>query len=151
MQIKVIELSGAQLNWAVAHVQELTTSTLDLLYDIKSFADYHASTDWSVGGPILDEAGISILRCDDDYGVDDQGYCNNVRIPVWCATNGQHSTTSSTEHQQHDEMFQIYGHDVVYGKTALEAAMRCFVLIKLSKSQWNLYLNTVIDVPDDIN
>jgi hypothetical protein len=74
--------------------------------------------------------------------VDAKGFTTNQRIPVWCATTGQHSWDETTEHQQHAPMYQIYTSDVVYGPTPLIAAMRCYVASKLRRGE--------IDVPDEL-
>lgn len=133
--MKISELSGADLDYWVA--QALKLSPID--WKPRGFFYWHdqegfprsglftPSTDWAQGGPIIDLCGINIVRCDDEYGRDAQGFANGQRIPVWCAAQGQQGTTTSTEHQSHEEMFQIGVSEVVYGQTALIAAMRCFV------------------------
>ena len=99
------------------------------------------SIDWSKAGPIIDRECISVIRADDDFGTDKDGYCNNVRIPVWCADRGQQSTTTSTECQSHDAMFQFYASEVTYGPTPLIAAMRRYVAFKLGPE---------VDVPTEL-
>ncbi len=98
-------------------------------------------TDPAQAWPIIDREGISTIRADDDYGVDEHGFCNNVRIPVWCATKGQHGTTTSTEHQHHEEMFQICVSEVVYGPNPLIAAMRCWITSRMGDE---------VEIPDEL-
>lgn len=92
------------------------------------------STDRDLSGVLIESFGISTVRCDDDWGEDDQGYCNHERIPVWCAVMGQHSICTSTEHQSHDAMYQIDASEALYGNTPSIAAMRCLVAAKLGKA-----------------
>lgn len=102
---------------------------------------YQPSLEWAQAGPIIEREGITIVRVNDDYGHDAQGFCNNVRIPVWAATSGQHNTVTSTEHEHHAPMFQIDEVDVIYGPSPLIAAMRCYVAARLGN---------VVEVPDPL-
>ena len=61
MKIKTSELKGAALDWVVAQAAGYTTSYLDLMYDIKSYDKFNPSTDWSFGGPIIEEEKIAIM------------------------------------------------------------------------------------------
>jgi hypothetical protein len=145
MKIKTSELTGVALDWAVAKCEGATDLWFDTVatYWVKLNGEdralrygwagmsYLPSTDWAQGGPIIDRECISVIRADDDFGTDEDGYCNNVRIPVWCADRGQQSTTTSTEYQSHDAMFQFYASEVTFGHTPLIAAMRCYVSSKL--------------------
>lgn len=131
--IKTIELAGAALEWAVAKCEGEDYQP-DAVYDgIGHRHEPHLfSTDWEQGGPIIERESITILRCDDDWGVDSKGFTTSRRIPVWGAVHlHQFGTTESTEHQSHDEMFQIHESDVVYGPTPLIAAMRAYVISRL--------------------
>jgi hypothetical protein len=109
---------------------------------------YWRPTTGSAGDEIIDREGITTIRCD-DYGTDAQGFTTSERIPVWAAAIGQHSYSESTEHQQHEPMYQIGTDDVVYGATRREAAMRCWAIYKLSKCRWGaLDLDFEIDLPE---
>ncbi len=136
--MKVKDLIGPALDWAVAKAGEVPDRSINLatgkvwIYP-GPMQPFQPSTDWAQAGFVIEREGISIIRADDDWGKDKRGYCNNVRIPVWCAISGQQGTTTSTEHQQHDEMFQIFESEVMYGPTALVAAMRCYVAKKLDR------------------
>jgi hypothetical protein len=160
MKIKTHELIGAALDWAVAAAlnkqwkedrvikvcrrEETAPAWIERENAPGSAPHYHRfgpSTDREQGVEIIESEGVSIIRCDDDWGVDDKGFCNNVRIPVWCATTGQHSWDVSTEHQQHEPMYQIYTSEVIYGPTPLIAAMRCYVASKLGAE---------VEVPDEL-
>ena len=88
---------------------------------------------------IISDYGISVIRVDDNYEIDSEGFCTDVRIPVWCASKNQNGVTTSTEHQSHESMFQICESEVVYGSTPLIAAMRRFVAS-----------NQEVDVPDEL-
>jgi hypothetical protein len=154
MKIRTNELSGRALDWAVAKLEGYTLTSDGISHLVERNGKltilgpcttgqnipcgYSPSTRWEQAGPIIERESISVLRCDDDYGVDEQGFCNNVRIPVWCATDGQHGTTTFTEHQSHEEMFQIDARDVIYGPTHLVAAMRAYVAIKTSGDETDI-------------
>ncbi|KVZ62240.1 phage protein NinX family protein [Burkholderia ubonensis] len=140
MKIKTKDLIGAQLDWTVTRIEKLVSSDIDD-FCLSCAGEFAFSTDWALAGLIIDREGISIIRSDDDWGKDAQGFCNNVRIPVWCAERGQQSWSESTEHQQHDAMYQFYVDSLTYGPTALIAAMRCFVASKLGAE---------VDVPDEL-
>ena len=60
MKIKTSELEGTALNWAVAKAAGYTISYLDLWYDIKSYDKFTPSTDWSFGGPIIEQEKIRL-------------------------------------------------------------------------------------------
>jgi hypothetical protein len=160
MKIKAKDLSGAALDWAVATCEgfEHSSDGINPLVRLggiganfmilghcatgqNKLCGYNPSARWDQAGPIIEREGISIIRCDDEWGVDAGGFCNNVRIPVWCATIGQHEWGESTEYQRHDPMYQIYTSGVVYGPTPLVAAMRCYVANKLRAE---------VDVPDGL-
>jgi hypothetical protein len=145
MKIKTKDLVGAALDWAVAKCEGVSPYIIGGACHINvSPADsdiFAPSLDWEQGGPIIEREDISIIRCDDDYGKDAQGFCNNVRIPVWAADRGQQSVEESTEHQHHDPMYQIYISSVTFGPTPLIAAMRCYVASQLGAE---------VDVPDEL-
>jgi hypothetical protein len=151
MLVKTAELTGDALNWAVglatggkpqlnmvAHGRKWTGIwfTDD---EYTRCPDY--STDRQKSAEISERCGISVIRVDDDYGTDSKGFTTSERIPVWCACFGQHSTTTSTEHQSHEEMFQIYASEVMYGPTPAIAAMRSYVVHELGLE---------VEVPDEL-
>ena len=137
--IKVAEATNDQLNWLVAkceqaegrNIREGFGGTL-LVVDEHDFG-YPArfSTDWSQGGPIIEREDISILRVDDDYGVDHKGYCNGKQIPVWGATTGQHGTFSSYDGVYYEPQYELPELKVIRGATPLVAAMLCYVSFTL--------------------
>lgn len=125
-------LTGAALDWAVATCEgekyqaEVQYNGIGMEYPAHRF-----STDWSQAGPLIEREAISIIRADDDWGVDAEGFCNDVRIAVWCAERGQQSYSESTNHEHHEAMYQFYVQSMMYGPTPLIAAMRCYVASKL--------------------
>lgn len=160
MKTKTSELLGAALDWAVCaalekqfnesrvvkicRVEATTPAWIERENAPGSAPHYHRfspSTDRDQGYEIVEREGISIIRSDDDWGKDAQGYTNNVRIPVWCAERGQQSWSESTEHQQHDAMYQFYVDSLTHGPTALIAAMRCYVASKLGEE---------VEIPDEL-
>lgn len=137
-------LVGRALDWVIATLDGWEQETIPLAqiwmrrgldarnHPIsKPLYDLRYSTDRNLGGELLERKEISIVRCDDDYGVDSEGYTTCERIPVWCASDGQHGIETSTEHQRHDPMFQIYEGEVTYGPTPLIAGLRCIVKAEL--------------------
>jgi len=60
--MKTSELTRAALNWAVAKAEGKTPS-LFIFRRTGHFASvHHYSTDWSMGGPIIEREGITIAR-----------------------------------------------------------------------------------------
>ena len=104
MKIKISELQGAALDWAVAKCEgiELTnySGNLFIRYDGDG---WQPTTDWAQGGPIIEYEKIGITP--------------TSRAPsfAWAA------------HCIPDEGVEYYA----YGPTPLIAAMRCYVSSKL--------------------
>lgn len=148
MKIKVSELQGAALDWAVAKCADLEVligwskeKKAPLLDSGTHLRPFTPSTDWSQGGPIIEREGISVIRAHDDYGRDAKGFCNNIRIPVWFASKGQESTHESYEGESMDPTFMISEDGGTYGPTPLIAAMRCYVASKLGDE---------VEVPEEL-
>lgn len=144
VEAETSSLAGPALDWVIATLEGWKQETVPLAqiwmrrgldtrnHPIsKPLYDLRYSTDRDLGGELLERKGISIVRCDDDFGVDSEGYTTSERIPAWCASDGQHSIETSTEHQSHDPMFQIYTSEVTYGPTPLIAGLRCIVKAEL--------------------
>ena len=88
---------------------------------------FSPSTKPEQGWPIIDTTGLSVIRADNDYELDGNGFVTDIPIPVWAATHGQHSVVTDAygpESGSHAPLFQIYDDDVTYGPTSLMAAMR---------------------------
>ncbi len=58
MKIKVSELTGAALDWAVGYIMGEKLRILDR--QIVWPEDYSPSTDWAQGGPIIEREGIAL-------------------------------------------------------------------------------------------
>ena len=102
MKIKTNELSGVDLDWAVAKCE--------VGEDISEIDDPHFySTDWAIGGPIIDGEGISVIY----YGT--------------FGRNGPWEASRNGDTHYIDQ----YPGDGTAGPTALIAAMRCYVASKL--------------------
>ena len=98
--MKTSELNGAALDWAVAKIEytnpvTIGDTTLMVFKDVPF--DYHPSTDWSQGGPIIERENISITGTNFAWWECDSG---------WYAHIGDHYSS---------------------GPTPLIAAMRCYV------------------------
>lgn len=143
VKIKAIELIGPSLDWAVAKCEGEKYQAETVWDGIgNEHLPHRYSTDWDQAGKIIEQNDISIVRVSDYFGVDRRGFATSKRIPVWCAAAGQRNLEFSTEHQSHDAMFQIYEDHVVYGPSALIAAMRVHVLRTLGP---------VVEVPDELS
>lgn len=146
-KISVNDLSGRALDYAVAMAEGATHFWFDTVAtywvtingkDLALSSGWAASmsfvpTSSSVGDAIIDREGISVIRCDDNYGKDAKGFTTNERIPVWAATTGHHSA-DNVYGSQGDNWGCVYSIDVVdviYGATRREAAMRLFVSYKI--------------------
>lgn len=67
MKIKTNELTGPALDWAVAKCEGYIDDWNSWLHeatvkDVAESGNYHPSTDWAQGGPIIEREGIT-LRC----------------------------------------------------------------------------------------
>lgn len=134
MKIKTSNLTGAALDWAVALCEG------EIFSPLASSCHYFApSTNWKQGGPIIEREGIAVLRVEDMYlQANDGSYSHIMR---WAAERGDCNATSSTEHVQHDLMYQYYEESLIKGPTPLIAAMRCYVASKLGDE---------IEIPDSL-
>jgi hypothetical protein len=121
MLVKVSELSGVQLEWAVAKAEGVFVQISNggwWVFDSDAFSEFRndyndsklqafqPSTDWAQGGPIIQRERIRL---------DPRG--------LWCAAH------DSCEWAYYD------------GPTPLIAAMRCYVASKLGEE---------VDVPDEL-
>jgi hypothetical protein len=150
MKRAVRELTGAALDWAVAVAlnkqfnedrvvkimrREATTPPwIERENAPGSAPHYHRyspSTDHLQGGEIIDREGISTIRVCIDYQHEDN----------WAAEVGRQTAEQTTEHQQHEPMYQFYTASVTYGSTRLMAAMRAYVV------PW---LGRTIELPEDL-
>ena len=104
MKIKVSEATNLQLDWAVAHCQNLQLHTEQYVVGVagEDGTYYKPSTNWAQGGPIIEEEKIHLTH---RYGELLSG--NN-----WTA-------------------FLDKPHRYAEGETPLIAAMRCYVASKL--------------------
>jgi hypothetical protein len=157
MKIKATHLIGPALHYAVALAEgwkrvEDADFSRPLARISFEHDDYHgrvvslqelAYSEWAFGGPILDREDISTIRLDDDYGVDDKGFTTDERIKVWGATRGQHSETGMYGPQGDNwgTVYSIDADEVVTGPTALVAALRLHVKLKVGDS---------IEIPEDL-
>ncbi len=122
MKRKVAELTGPALDWAVARCEgavgfEMRTFT-GLSAELGPFpaivweehwtelAEYPASTDWAIGGAIIEQERIQIFA----YNTGD----------LWCAV----------KHVHKPEHILAINRD---GPTPLVAAMRCYVASKMGE------------------
>ena len=96
MKIKTSDLTLLALDWAAAKCE--------VGEDISEIDDPHFySTDWAIGGPIIEREKISIMEECNGTWMGSIGGCTDLDMPLW---------------QEH-------------GPTPLIAAMRCYVASKL--------------------
>lgn len=153
--MKTAELTGAALDWAVAKCEGRLSNNWSVSKQYRANGVTHAfycstlekahasrfnpSSDWFSGGPIIEREGITIVRCINDYEVDEHGYCTNIPIPVWAATAGHHQL--SLGYDEPEESLSQYKSDLTYGPTPLIVAMRTYVASKLGDE---------IEIPEEL-
>ena len=126
MKIRTQDLTGADLNWAVAKCEGIRVIRCDagknqyLAYVPKrsAYKKYSPSTNWIQGGPIIEREEIHILRA--------------YTPPEWVA---------SIAYSPKDGKQLVGGRRVASAPTPLVAAMRCYVVSKLGDE---------IDVPKEL-
>lgn len=112
MKIKTQDLIGVQLDWAVAKCEDVDEEAFRLYYtptessdlDTHGYPEFHYSTIWAQGGPIIEREAHNLFK-------------HNGGTQWCCACN-----------VPRDEYTAIVTAD---GPTPLIAAMRCFVASKL--------------------
>lgn len=123
--VKVSELEGAALDWAVAKCESVFDHYPGMA-DAKAFWAVHLmagdlaySTDWSQGGPIIERELSNLFK---------HNQLDKSKPPVWCAVINVPS--------EHGTMLLQYD-----GPAPLIAAMRCYVASKLGES---------IEIPEEL-
>ena len=108
--MKTSELQGAALDWAVAKAEGVDGYIVNESFmtrwtddECEDGVDYHYSTDWAQGGPIIERERIATWF--ERYEDEDAG------LPCWFAAK--------------------YGEREYPGPTPLIAAMRCYVASQL--------------------
>ena len=130
--MKTNELTGAALDWAVAKCEGVNEEAFRLFYeptdrddyDFHGYPEFHYSTVWSQGGPIIKREDISFRKYHNPSHAAHGKYYARV-----CKQSGTmvgwHKTT---------------GHQMT-GPTPLIAAMRCYVASKLGDE---------VDIPEEL-
>lgn len=126
-KVLVSELTGTALDWAVAKCGDFTLYQIwpDRISIIsgRNWENYSPSTDWSQGGPIIEQNEITVLRGNDLFfpNGNEQG---DYYEQLWIA--------------------QVYGEAMrfMHGQTPLQAAMRCYVASKLGDE---------IEIPEELS
>ena len=114
MKIKTQDLTGPALDWAVAKCRGFEGIDEDQWLLRDGIADmplsaYNPSTDWSQGGPIIEQEGVELI----------------------CNLNPAEAATFKTEpHWRASKRAWAKG-DIWYGPAPLIAAMRCYVASRL--------------------
>lgn len=104
--MKVAELSGAALDWAVAKCEGYVAGPSGSYWiNEDECVDFRPSTDWSQGGPIIEQEGISLYL----------------------------DTNNLWQANIFDDNPAVFFGSGVEGSTPLIAAMRCYVASKLGE------------------
>lgn len=114
MKAKTAELQGAALEWAVATALgekpylRLHPGIKPQLIWLNDFSTARYSTDWAMGGPIIDRM-----------------FVEGAQMGSWMPNTGHEDKNSAC--------WAVLGYRKLYyhGPTSLVAAMRCFVASKL--------------------
>lgn len=109
MKIKTSELQGAAFDWAVAKCEGVNEKAFRLYYepteptdyDSHGYPEFHYSTNWSQGKPIIEREKIRI----------------SYVVGLWQA--------------KFDNALRVEDEHTQYGPTPLIAAMRCYVASKM--------------------
>lgn len=121
MKIKTSELTGAALDWAVAKCEGVNEEAFNLYYtptepsdlDTNGYPEFHYSTIWAQGGPIIEREDINVNHY--TYSEVTEFGQEIYRKDGWTAF-----TTVSAYWMTPKR---------AYGPTSLIAAMRCYVMI----------------------
>lgn len=132
--MKKFELDGAALDWAVAKCEGVNAETFRLYYEPTEPSDYdshlypefHYSSIWAQGGPIIERESIFLVREKAGQG----------GRRLWAATLGTNIYSGFG-----GESIKLYRDAFVYGPTPLIAAMRCYVASKMGDD---------IDIPEEL-
>ena len=123
MKVKMSELTGAALDWAVAEAEYKTNPPSKdwvLEHHKTGQQTWPYSTVWDWGGPIIEREGIELNQ--PRTWLRDK-WCA-TRVEKWCATRVEGPAVSEE-----------------YGPTPLVAAMRCYVASQLGDE---------VDVPEEL-
>lgn len=112
--MKTNELTGEALDWAVAKCENKNISLTEFQSEWERY-NFAASIDWAQGGAIIEREEISISR---------EFISGRIEWAAW----------TPAPYRDDSEAFG-------YGKTALVAAMRCYVASKLGDE---------IEVPEEL-
>ena len=154
MKIKTSELSASFINLAVAIADKVELDSVEsfkgkIYLWVRDKCNsgrlelFSPATDWEQGGSIIEREKISLLRCDDEYFTDSEGFTTSQRIPVWFAEHGGGHSLQEDYGSQGDYQGACFHvpSEGQYGETSLIAAMRCYVACKLGES---------VDIPEEL-
>lgn len=125
MKIKVSDLQGAALDYAVSMAEGFTKNSGASLVIMMT---YSPSTNWDQGGPIIERDGINIRA------IRKPGHPQDGR---WLAAFDHGNTGTMVQWVKREDWHKHY----FVGDTALIAAMRCYVASELGMN---------VEIPDAI-
>ena len=126
--MKTSELTGAQLDWAVAQCEGKRPSLFIFQQTGKLAPEHNYSTNWAQAGPIIEREFIAV------FSVETRPFSGQ-----WAADKNKHRQIDSDE--MGDKLYSFYMGSLSYGPTPLIAAMRCYVASKLGDE---------VDVPEEL-
>ncbi len=143
MQIKTSELTGTQLDWAVAQCEGKKRGYAEHLLDIEDLdlvsgvahsmiQRYSPSSNPAQSYPIIEREGIGFL-------FDSGSACQDSR---WFATLDSQQISTGYEGESFEPTYMVDESAGQYGPTPLIAAMRAYVTYKLG---------AYVEIPDSLN
>jgi hypothetical protein len=146
--IKTREATPVQLNYLVAICENYQSRALWLLQKegYVAWQDYENawgnpipaySTCPALAHLIIDRESISIIRANDVYKTDKEGFTTRKHIPQWFAQKSKYAGNdiqTSYESEHFEPCFMINEDEGVYGPEPLTAAMRAYVYHKLGET-----------------
>lgn len=106
--IRISELSGAVLDWAVAKCEKIEFETVDSFLAYYEDGIFNYSTNWARGGPIIER--------------------EMIQLTLHCMVNPLHGWAALRSFDEDDDVCALHR---MRGKTPLLAAMRCYVASRL--------------------
>ena len=124
--MRVSELTGAALDWAVAKCEGEEVSLVKGQLETRwTDNGWKPSTDWAQGGPIIERGGINVRWCVRE---------KDGSLSRWWAEISKVIVDPLTKKKRGEKIIEL-------GPTPLIAAMRCYVASKLGDE---------VEVPEEL-
>ena len=144
VKIEVATATLLQLDWLIAKCENepIRFDGRELRYAPSQFSDervYSPTTRPEQIDKIIEREGITLIRAEDDYEVDAEGYCTETRIPQWfaeCDAYLENSTITGYEGEYMESSFLIAEDGGYYDTTPWAAAARAYVAHRCNKTEY---------------